>query len=136
MKNQVGIWIDSARAVIISLNENGQGVKTVNSSIEGRIRIPGENNEFGRFFDQESKKEARIKEQSHEYFNDIVNEVKGVDELVIFGPSLMKKELDKYMQGDYAFNSKNNPTKIHPIETADSMTDNQLVAWVKNYYKA
>jgi len=59
----------------------------------------------------------------------IAKEVKDIDELVLFGFANMKKELEKHIRNDTTLVSK-----LRVVASADSMTDNQMVAWVKNFY--
>jgi len=42
----------------------------------------------------------------------------------------MKIELEKIMQDDDVLASK-----LKAVDTADSMTENQMLAWVKNYFQ-
>lgn len=134
MKKQTGIWIDTKKAIIVYLKENNQEVKTIHSLIEGRIRIPGEVKWFTRFANQylnfEKKKENRRSNEVRNYLKNVVQEIGDADELVLFGPAEMKKELDKMIRNDPALSGI-----ISEVKAADSMTENQIVAWVKNYYQ-
>jgi len=132
MKKQTGIWIDTEKAVIVFLEENSQVVKIINSFIEGRVRIPGEVKLFTRFgnkFLNIDKKKHRSNE-IREYLKNVVNEIKDTDDLVIFGPAGMKTELDKFIRNDSVLSSI-----MRAVKTADSMTENQIIAWVKKYFE-
>lgn len=133
MKKRTGIWIDTTRAVIISLENESHNVKTVYSDIEGRVRIPGESKEFTRMGDQfismETRKENRVHEQKNHYLKDVLHELTDTEELVVFGPAEMKTELKHEIEKDHKL-----AAKLKSVETTDSMTDNQMVAWVKKYY--
>ena len=134
MKKQTGIWIDSKKAVIVSLEENNHTLKIVDSSIESQERTPGEDKWFTRFGNQflnfERRKKNRKSHEVKKYLTNVISEVKDAEEVVLFGPAGMKKELEKVIHDDnkLSFN-------LRGVETADSMTDNQMVAWVKNYYQ-
>jgi len=56
-------------------------------------------------------------------------EIKDATEIALFGPAGMKIELEKIIQDDAVLASR-----IKAVETADSMTDNQMAASVKNHY--
>jgi len=136
MKKQVGIWIDTKKAVIISLKKNGEDIKIVNSFIEGRERVAGEK-KLGKssrfeiqFSNFEKKKENRKIHEVQNYFRKVVNEIKDTDEVVLFGPAEMKTELEKFI-----LNKSLQAPIIKRVETTDSMTKNQMVAWVKKFYK-
>jgi len=65
-----------------------------------------------------------------EYLKRIISEIKNSDKIVLFGPAEMKTDLEKVIQKDN--NLKN---KLIAVKTADSMTENQKVAWVKKFYQ-
>lgn len=134
MEKQTGIWLDKEKAIIISLLEGKHTIKHLNSKITTRERFPGEGKRFGRFGNQflsmESKKRNMIENQSDEFLKTIINEVKYVDKLVLFGPAEMKTRLEKAILKNGQVSQK-----LIAVEPADNMTENQLVAWVKEYYK-
>ena len=49
---------------------------------------------------------------------------------MLFGPAEMKTELEKMILKDNSLKDK-----LVAVQTADSMTENQLVAWVKEFYQ-
>ena len=135
MKNtKAGIWIDTEKAVIVLFKGKGHEIKTVHSFIESRERVPGESKMYTRFGVQfsnfETKKENRKNHDIQKYLKTVVDEIKGTDEVVLFGPAEMKTELEKFMLKK----SIQSPI-IRRVETTDSMTENQIVAWVKDFYE-
>ena len=134
MKKQAGIWIDTKKAVIVFLEESGCTFKTIHSGIESRERIPGETKWFTRFGNQflnfEKRKKNRRANEITRYLKTVMDELKDIREVVLFGPAEMKTELEKAIRKGPALSPV-----IRAVETADSMTENQIVAWVKNYYQ-
>jgi len=128
-----GVWMDRRKAVIITLKEDRSEVKTVHSGIEGSHRIGGEKkilSRFGRpFSNYEQKNERMLTHDLQDYLTEVKNELKGMDQVVLFGPADMKSELEKELR-----------ESMHPVvrsvESADKMTQNQMLAWVKKYYSA
>ncbi|MCD4665968.1 MAG: hypothetical protein K8R68_11915 [Bacteroidales bacterium] len=133
MKKQTGIWLDYEKATIITLDRDKYKLNTIESDIVFRERTDGETKKYGRFGDQslspEKHKERRIKEQTSKYLKNLLSEIKDVDELVLFGPANMKKELEKHI-----LNDKTLASKLKTVVSADSMSENQMVAWVKKFY--
>lgn len=127
-----GIWIDTAQAFLV--DQEGNNLEVIESPVETRVRVDGQGNEHGRFGDQrvtEEKHELhRTQEQEKEYMQLVGNKLMGVDEILVFGPAQMKNQLASYLGDQPAFTN----TKVH-VETADSMTDNQVRAYVRNYFK-
>ena len=134
MEKQTGVWLDKEKAIIINLMDEKHSIKRLRSEITTRERFPGESKKFGRFGNQflsmESKKRNMAKNQTNEYLKNIINEIRYVDKLVLFGPAEMKTQLEKAILNNSIISKK-----LVAVEPADNMTENQLVAWVKEYYK-
>jgi hypothetical protein len=134
MKN-VGVWIDQKEANIITVvDEKSVSSKTIYSDVETRVRVEGEKKQFGRFGDQylvdEKGKKNRVEEYTGRFLSKVVKEFKDADQIMIFGPAQTKKKLEKLMLEDPALNAKLKETLV-----SDNMTDNQKMAYVKNYFK-
>ena len=133
MKKKTGIWIDTQKAFIVTLDESRLSTNTILSHIETKERIPGESKEFTRFgnqyFSPEEKKEHKRKQEERDFFKSIFPEIRTSDEIVIFGPAGMKKELEKFLRED-----KSLKFTIERVVTAGKMTENQMVSWVKDYF--
>lgn len=131
--NQTGIWIDSKKAVIITFKNKESNTKIIYSGVEGKNRVEGEGKEFGRFGNQfstlEKKLEKKYQSEIIEYLKEVIKELESTDDLVLFGPAQVKIELKKLIEKD-----NNILKKLLDVVDADSMTDNQLVAWVRKYY--
>jgi len=134
MDTRIGIWLDKEKAHIITLTENGEQKEIIESNAEFRERYEGEKGTSGRFGDQyvnqERKKEERIKHQLSSYYKNIESRIKEADELYIFGPSEAKNELRKNLETNIDISSR-----IKAIDTADSMTDNQIIAKVREFFE-
>jgi len=131
--NQTGIWIDSKKTVIITFKNKESNTKIIYSGVEGKNRVDGEGKEFGRFGDQfstlEKKLEKKYQLEIIEYLKEVIKELESTDDLVLFGPAQVKIEFKKLIEKDNKLLKK-----LLDVVDADSMTDNQLVAWVKKYY--
>ena len=134
MSKKSGVWVDTKKALVVKLTEKDKTFKVIYSGIDGKERSPGEGKKFGRFAKQflsfEKRKQRKQSDLEKRYFKNILNEISGSEDLVLFGPSNTKHRLEKEIQS-------NNILKINlaGVENADSMTDNQTVAWVAEYFK-
>ena len=131
---KAGIWLDKDKAFIVTLENDNESIVKILSDIE-HFRIHGGS---GTRFKggpqdvvQDSKFLEREKHQLKSYFKEIVSHITDIDTLVIFGPAQTKEKFAKELKTNFIQLS----TKIKGIEPADSMTDNQIKAWVRNYYK-
>ncbi|WP_395049243.1 hypothetical protein [Flavobacterium sp.] len=135
MEKQVGIWIDIKKAIIITLEgQKEERIIEVDSNVENSVYHNKEGDQ-GTFSgshhgDSETKFDNRRKEQHDCYLKDVVSIVKGADYLYIFGPGETKTKLEQRLRDEKSLGEIN----LKAVETADSMTLNQIVAQVKDFY--
>lgn len=133
MKKETGVWIDSEQACIVNLTEDGSQVTTMASGIQSRVRFEGETTNFNRrgttFMDPESHQERRHYHEAENFLRAVKGALAGSEAIVILGPAQMKKWLENSLQEDKAFVGK-----LLGVESAPKMSENQLVAWVKDYF--
>ncbi|WPR71429.1 hypothetical protein SLW70_16060 [Flavobacterium sp. NG2] len=130
---KVGIWIDKKNAKIVSIGSGSESFETIESQVEDFHIGGGSGTKFkGGPQDvvQDSKYLEREKHQLADYFKDVMKNIADAEAIVVFGPAqtgekLYKELLDKHSQFQH---------KKIAVEKADSMTDNQVKAWVRNYY--
>lgn len=129
----MGVWLDTSKAVLVTLEGNSSDVKTLESGIETQERIEGETNQSGRFGNQfvedERAKEKRIEELESKFLERVLKSVRSSDQLFVFGPAHMKTRFEKLF-GNEAGPKPN----LRAVEAADSMTDNQIAARVREFY--
>ena len=135
MKKNIGIWIDTKQAVIIKLlNGNQHSIKKIESNIELRERFDDVTSKYGRFGNQyltyEKNRLNRKNEQTNQYMKTLVKEVDNCDAIVLFGPSNMKKIFEKEIKKNLRI-----ANKLIGVSNSGLITENQMVAWVKDYYK-
>ncbi|WP_299114587.1 hypothetical protein [uncultured Winogradskyella sp.] len=125
----IGIWLDGNIAYIIA----NKHIKEVPSNIEHFHPKGGSGTRFkGGPQDvvQDSKYLERNKQQLKKYFASIVDFIKTNATLVIFGPAEIKHKFKKELDENY----KDLSDRVVAVETTDSMTRNQLIQWVAEFY--
>ena len=135
MKKQTGIWIDSTKAIIVTLDGKEESITEILSDLENRVYHDkeGDKGSFfgGQHIDSQKTFDERKKNQINAYLKDIISNVNESDELYIFGPAETKIKLEKKIQQE----KSGIASKLKSVETADNnMTSNQIVAKVKNFY--
>lgn len=133
MKAKYGIWIDKRTAKLVSIKGSSENFQTIDSNIEeyhpkggSGSRLKGGPQDVV----QDSKFIEREKHQRKDFFTKIAKQVQNTDSLIIFGPSETGNQLYKVL-------SESHPEiydKAKCLVKADSMTDNQIKAWVKTYF--
>ena len=133
MKN-FGIWLDKKKARIIILEAKNELMETVVSEVEDFHVQGGSGTKFkGGPQDvvQDSKYLEREKHQLKIYFKEIASKIKNANAIVIFGPAQTKDKLRKELQENY----KELHAKVKAVKAVDNMTDNQVKALVKDFFK-
>ena len=134
MKRQTGIWIDSSKAIIVSLDGKKESITEIDSDIENKSHHNREGNK-GTFSGShhsasETQLNNRKKEQINYFMDSIIDYIKRSDELYVFGPAGAKTELKRRIQDEKIIT----PDKLKGVTTADKMTINQIVAKVRDFY--
>ena len=129
---KIGIWIDKREAKIISIESGNERIDTIESEVEEFRPLGGSGTRVkGGPQDviQDSKFLERETRQFADYFKKIIFFIKDADAVVIFGPAQTGDKLHKELvaQKLYTFESL-------AVEKADSLTENQVIAWVRDYY--
>jgi hypothetical protein len=127
MKKNIGMWIDNREAIIVKLTDKGEQITRIKSVAEKQIRFEGGSRKDG-LQTTEAIRGKKLDAQLGKYFDDIIAHIRDAELIQIFGPGETKGELVKQL--------KNSDLKecIVEIETADSMTENQIVAKVREYF--
>ena len=134
MSQKIGIWIDKRTAKIITSGDGGKILKTISSKVEENrpgggsgTRVKGGPQDVV----QDSRFMEREKHQLKDFFDRVANALSDVESLVIFGPAQTGLKLGKALEDDH----RSLHSKLKGVEKADSMTDPQLVEWVREYFK-
>jgi hypothetical protein len=136
MRKEIGIWLNTSKAVLVNLhNGKDENVHMLESEVESRTRFPGERKPFSRLGSLLTNTSSRItnrkKQQMHQYFSKILSSIDSdVNELYLFGPSIAKIEFEKELRKHQNFTGK----PIH-VESADKMTEKQMIAHVKHFFE-
>lgn len=132
--NQTAVWIDSKEAFILSISGDGRKCEIIASDISVHERIPGEGKAYTRmgdtYMDDDKRKENKKANQTKVYFDQIMISLKTADQIVLFGPAEMKIHLEKEIRAN-----KELSDKLVGVEAAERMSENQLFAWMIDYYK-
>lgn len=135
MEKQVGIWIDTKKAIIVTLDgQKEEKITEIDSEVENSVYHNKEGNK-GTFSgshhsDSETKFDNRKKEQMDYYLEAVMDYIKKSDYLYIFGPGETKIKLEQKIRDEKSLGKIN----LKAVETTDSMTLNQIVAQVKDFY--
>lgn len=134
MKN-IGIWMDTQKAHVVFLNGDKEVFETIFSGVEDYHVSGGSGTRFkGGPQDvvQDSRYLERQKHQLRSYFKNLVNVIEGAEAIAIFGPAETPQKFRKELDA----NHRELAAKVITVTKADSMTDNQIKALVKDFFQS
>lgn len=134
-KNYAGIWIDHRQAVIVSITDEGETIKRMDSDIERKVRLSGGSRTaetpYGpQQVSVDGKQQERINRQLRQYYQEIIQRIQDATKILILGPGEAKTELKKELEKSGELAAK----KI-TIEPADKMTERQVAAKVRQFFR-
>lgn len=131
---KIGIWLDKEKAHIVTLKNDAENFKTLFSELEffhpkggsGTKQKGGPQDVV-----QDSRYLEREKHQLKKYFHAIAESVSDASALVIFGPAQANEKLRAELELTYPQLA----AKVKTMVKVDSMTQNQVKALVRDFYK-
>lgn len=121
-KKKIGVYLDHMLARLIELNGSAPAIRVIESEF-----TPDERE----FTKAKSENVMHNKEhhQQEQYYHKIGECVKGFDEVLLFGPTKAKKELQNILLADKAFNG----IQIH-LKDSDKMTEKNQEHFVADFF--
>ena len=131
----IGIWIDKEKAHIIRIEGEKESFETVYSDLEFFKPKGGSRTRSAKWGPQDvvqdSKFLEREKHQLKAYFKSLAELLVKADALALFGPADTKDKFARELGQNY----KELAARLKTVEKADSMTQNQTIALVRDYFK-
>ena len=133
MKKEVGLWIDHRKTVIVTVENDVEIIREINSNVEKRVRFSS----GGRAKDSsqpqganaEDVRDRAFEDHLETYYEGIISLVQSANSILIMGPGEAKGELVKLLKrhglGDH----------IVGVETVDKLTDRQIIARTRQHFQ-
>jgi hypothetical protein len=125
MKQAVGIWIDHAKAILVTTTNDGLQAATLASEVGKHPHFAGAQDGGG-----EQKYEARHESQRKRFFDEIIKRIGHPDAILVFGPGEAKLALEQRIT-----RVKSLAGAAVEVETAGALTTPQIVAAVRKHFK-
>ena len=126
MKNEIGLWIDHKKAVIVMIKDGEEEIKEITSRMEKHVRYKSSNEmetSAG-----EDVRDRKFGNHLNSYYDEVIAVIRDADSIQIFGPGEAKGELKKRIEHEGL------KSHILAIETMDKMTDRQISAKVWEHF--
>ena len=124
MSHEVGIWIDHRKAVIVTISGGHVRTKTLVSDVGPHTRYAGSQEGGG-----EKKYEERHSQDLDRYYDEVISQLGEPDALLLFGPSEAKLQLKDRLGRSNVLSDR-----VVAVESADKLTDPQIVAKVREHF--
>jgi hypothetical protein len=132
MNNQLGLWIDHQKAVIVSMTETGEKIQEIRSEVETQPRRSGDSPLKGDYealqVPADDSHQKFLTQNLNIYYDEVIDHLRDAKSIFIFGPSSAKNELKERLDGN------NLSAKVVGTETSDSMTTPQIAAKVRQFF--
>lgn len=133
MEKEIGVWLDSKKAFLISCNDRGESVSKIESDVEHRVRVRGEKKGFhrlgGMLANPDKVHMERKKHQLSSYFDKLIYNLKEADKIFLFGPSTTKEWFEKEIKKDHDLCDK-----LAGVENSGLITKRQMIAKTKKFF--
>lgn len=132
MKANAGLWIDHREAIIVVLSETGEETKRIQSKVERQLRRSGKSASGASETQETQAEDSRDREYTGhlaQYYDEIISYLRDAGSILIFGPGEAKGELKK------RFEKHKGDTRTVAMETADKMTEPEVVAQVRHHFQ-
>ncbi|SNZ00739.1 hypothetical protein [Flagellimonas pacifica] len=133
MKN-IGIWMDKQKAKIVTFKDGTECMETLNSEIEF-FNPKGGSRSKTRWGPQDvvqdSKYLEREKHQMKDYFKRILPFLKDANGIALYGPAEIFEKFNTELEENHPEIAK----KVKIATKKDSMTDNQVKALIRDFFK-
>lgn len=130
---EIGIWIDSEKAKILTIKEEFETFNEILSEVE-HLNVRGGSGSSTPYGPQDAISESKFLERKNHqlkaFFNEVKSSLNGNGPIVVYGPAETKVSFKKDLEDDSAFKDR-----LSAIHSADSMTDGQFKALVREYFK-
>ena len=133
MKATVGLWIDHRKAVIVTVSEKGEETREIESHVEkqpGRFAGVRSTAHFESDHVQaDDSRQRKFTGQLDDYYDEVIAFIRDAESILIFGPGEAKGELKKRLQRDRL------GERIVAVQTVDRMTDREIAAKTREYFR-
>jgi len=134
MKKEVGLWIDRNRTVIVTLENDLEVTREIRSNIASLPRVTDAiHSKNPKNTGKSTAENMRIEGMGNhlrDYYTGVISMIRTADSIWIFGPGKAKGELEQMLT------KSGLGERIVGIETVAKMTDPQIKASVRGYFKA
>jgi hypothetical protein len=131
--NKAGVWIDHRKAVVVVVGRAEEHTAQIVSNVEKHPERAGDSPLKGSYESRQvppdDRRQMALTGELNSYYDAVIAAVRDAESLLIFGPGEAKGEFKKRLEKSKLGG------RISAVETVDKMTDPQITAKVREYFK-
>jgi hypothetical protein len=131
-KTFAGVWIDHSEAIVVLVSGNEEDMTRIRSGVERQLRRSGRSLVVGPFepqmFPADDSREREYTGKLVRYYDEVLACLQPASAILLFGPGEAKGELKNRLEKDRL------DLRINRVETADRMTERQILQKVRQHY--
>ena len=125
MKEEVGLWIDHGKTVIVMVSGGAVEITQMASNVEKHVRYSGAAQEGP----PEDQVDRRFTDHLSKYYDEVISHIRDAESILILGPGEAKGQFVKRLEHEGL------GERIVGVETVDKMTDRQIAARVRKQFQ-
>lgn len=133
MASKAGVWIDHRKAVIVVVGPGEEHTELIVSNVEKHPERAGDSPLKGpyesRQVPRDDRRQMALTGELNTYYDAVATAVRDAESLLILGPGEAKGEFRKRLEKNKLGGH------VAAVETADKMTDRQIAAKVREYFR-
>lgn len=133
MPGKAGVWIDHRKAVVVALTPAGEQTTTILSNVEKHAERGGDSPLKGAYearqVPADDSRQRALTGELNRFYDSVITALREFNGLLVFGPGEAKGELHKRLI------KMKLGSRVAAVETQDKMTDPQIVAKVRSFFR-
>jgi hypothetical protein len=134
MLDHAGVWIDHRKAIIVGLTADGEVTAVILSKVEKHLERGGDSPMKGKYeglqVPADDSRQRALTGGLNIYYDAVIAALRDYGSVLVLGPGEAKQELHARMT------KAKLGARVAAVETADKMTDRQIIAKVRNFFGA
>lgn len=127
-----GVWIDHRKAVVVELDGDREKTSVILSNVEKHPERAGDSPLKGRYeawqVPADDRRQRALTGELNAYYDAVIALLRRQDQMLLLGPGEAKTELRTRLGREHL------DARVVAVESADKMTDPQVVAKVRAFY--
>ena len=133
MRKVVGLWIDHRKAVIVTIENEVEVIKEIQSNMEKHVRFSSDtsskSSNASKGSTAEDVRDRQFGDHLGLFYEEVISLVRDADSILLLGPGEAKIELENRLKKEKLGGC------IAGVETVDKMTNHQIAAKVREHFQ-